>query len=58
MLHSVGIETIQDLAEADKYTILKLRGHDFPGVPEEDLMDYYDICDIRALAIDVVDKCR
>jgi predicted RecB family nuclease len=26
MLRSVGIHTIQDLADADKYTVLKLRG--------------------------------
>lgn len=55
MLHEVGINTIRDLAEADKYVILKLRGHDFPGV--EELMDYTDICDLRALAVAAVDKC-
>ena len=55
MLHAVKIYTIKDLANADKYTILKLRGHDFPGVT--DTMDYYDICDLRALAIAAVDKC-
>ena len=55
MLHSVGIYTIRDLAEADKYVILKLRGHDFPGV--EEVMDFTDICDVRALAAAAVEKC-
>lgn len=55
MLHSVGIKSIQDLANADKYVILKLRGHDFPGV--EEVLDYTDICDLRALAVAVVEKC-
>ena len=55
MLHEVGIYTIRELAEADKYIILKLRGHDFPGV--EGVMDFTDICDLRALAVAAVDKC-
>lgn len=57
MLHSVGLHTVRDLATADKYVILKLRGHDFPGVQEEDLLDFYDICDYRELALAIVDKC-
>jgi hypothetical protein len=32
MLHSVGIRTIRQLANADLYTILKLRGFDYPQV--------------------------
>jgi hypothetical protein len=32
MLNQLGLYTIRDLAEADKYTILKLRGFDFPQV--------------------------
>lgn len=32
MLNSVGIFTIRDLATADLYTILKLRGYDYPQV--------------------------
>ena len=55
MLHKVGIYTIRDLAEVDKYMILKLRGHDFPGV--EEVMDFTDICDLRALAVAAVEKC-
>jgi hypothetical protein len=58
MLRSVGIFTIRDLAEADKYLILKLRGFDFPQVPLEDRLHFDDICDFRELAKAVVDKCR
>lgn len=32
MLRSVGINTIREFAEADKYKILKLRGFDIPQV--------------------------
>lgn len=55
MLHSVGLYSIRDLATADKYVILKLRGWDFPQVTER--LNFYDICDYRALAIAIVDKC-
>ena len=34
-LHQVGIYTVRDLAEADTYQIIKLRGYDYPQVPEE-----------------------
>jgi len=57
MLNSVGINTVRDLANADKYTILKLRGFDYPQVAKEDRLTFYDICDARALAIAVVNKC-
>jgi hypothetical protein len=56
MLHSVGLYTIRDLAEANKYVILKLRGWDFPQVTKR--LDFYDICDYRALAIAIVQKCK
>jgi hypothetical protein len=58
MLHSVGLHTIRDLAEANKYVILKLRGFDFPQVPLSDRLHFDDICDFRELAKAVVDKCR
>lgn len=58
LLYSVGIYTIRELAEADKYKILKLRGFDFPQVPLEDRLSFDDICDFRELAKAVVDKCR
>lgn len=56
-LHSVNLFTIQDLAQADKYTILKLRGFDFPSVPRENRLNFTTVCDKRALAIAVVKKC-
>ncbi|CAM9247287.1 unnamed protein product, partial [Ectocarpus fasciculatus] len=56
-LHTVGISTIRDLATADKYQILRLRGHDYPQVEETDLMDFEDICNARRLAEAVVEKC-
>lgn len=56
-LASVGIKTVRDLANADKYQVLRLRGQDFPQVKKEDRMDYLTICDAKALAEAVVDKC-
>jgi hypothetical protein len=56
-LHFVGIQTIRDLATANKYQILRLRGHDYPQVEETDLMDFVDVCSARRLAEAVVDKC-
>jgi hypothetical protein len=56
-LNSLDLHTIQDLAvKADVYAILKLRGYDFPGVTER--MNFYDICDVRALAKGILDKCH
>jgi hypothetical protein len=49
---------VRDLANADKYAILKLRGFDFPQVSKEDRLTFYTICDIRALAVAVVNKCQ
>ena len=58
-LNALGIHTIRDLAEdADVYTILKLRGYDYPNVPADQLMDFYDICDVRALAQAIINKCK
>jgi hypothetical protein len=56
-LHKVGIYTIRQLANANKYQVLRLRGHDYPQVKPEDLMDFMDICDFRRLAEAIVDKC-
>jgi hypothetical protein len=58
MLESVGLYTIRDLAEANKYLILKLRGFDFPQVPLDERLHFDDICDFRELAKAVLDKCR
>jgi len=58
MFHAVGLRTIRDLAEADKYVILKLRGFDIPDVPMEERHDMMDVCDKRALAIALVEMCE
>lgn len=59
-LNDNGITTIRDLTDpdlADKYVILRLRGFDFPQVPLEKRLDFLKICDVRALALAVVEKC-
>lgn len=56
-MNEVGLHTIRDLADVDLYTVLKLRGFDFPQVPAEERYDIADVCDFRALAIAVVEKC-
>ena len=60
MLNKNNITTIGDLADkgkADVYTVLRLRGYDYPQVPLDQRLDFESICDVRALAIAVVDKC-
>jgi hypothetical protein len=49
-MHSVGIFTIRDLAEAGLYTIIKLRGFDYPQVEEEDRLGFGSVCVKRELA--------
>jgi hypothetical protein len=56
-MQSIGIMTISDLAQADKYAILKLRGYDVPEVAASDRLSVDNICDYRAFAIAIVDKC-
>jgi len=56
-LHEVGIFTVRELAEADATTILKLRGYDVPMVPEEARLQFAGVCDARALAVAVMEKC-
>lgn len=58
MFTAAGVSTIRDLALADKYVILKLRGWDIPDVPMDQRMDMQDVCDKRALAIAIVAKCE
>jgi hypothetical protein len=53
----VGINTVAELANADKYTVLKLRGFDYPQVAQEDRLTFFDICDKKALAQAIVSKC-
>lgn len=55
MLHAVGIRTVRDLAEASRYDIIKLRG--YPKLEEEFPFAYEDVCDHRALAQALIDKC-
>ena len=57
MLRSVGINTIQQFASADKYTILKLRGFDIPQVPLSARLHFNDVCNYRSLALNLVKKC-
>jgi hypothetical protein len=56
-LREVGIHTIRELANAPLYTILKLRGYDYPQVEMKDRMTFESICDKRALAQAIVSKC-
>ena len=56
MLHAVNITTIEELANANVYQILKLRGYNYPGVVER--MDFHDVCDYKALAKAIVEKCE
>ncbi|CBN77937.1 Probable 3\',5\'-cyclic phosphodiesterase pde-4 [Ectocarpus siliculosus] len=57
MLVEAGVNTISELVAADKYTILKLRGYDVPQVPLEDRLSVLHICDLRSLAVYLVEKC-
>ncbi|CAM9660041.1 unnamed protein product, partial [Phaeothamnion confervicola] len=56
-LRSVGIHTVGDLATADQYTVLKLRGYDYPQVPTSERLTLTSICDIRQLAVDFLAGC-
>ncbi|KAJ1444116.1 hypothetical protein B484DRAFT_388979 [Ochromonadaceae sp. CCMP2298] len=58
VMNSVGLYTIRDLADVGLYTLLKLRGFDYPSVPQEERLQLYDVCDYRALAIALVNKCQ
>jgi hypothetical protein len=57
ILNSVGLYTIEDLANIDLYTVLKLRGFDVPQVPLSERLHVDHICDYRALAMSIVKKC-
>ena len=54
VMASEGVHTIRDLASADLYTVVKLRGFDFPGRYAREVGN---ICYLRAISIAVVDKC-
>lgn len=48
MLHSVGIFTVSDMADADQRTILKLRGWDYPQVSERLFFQYLQMFQMPA----------
>ena len=56
-MREVGINTIRELANAPLYTVLKLRGFDYPQVEEKDRMTFLTVCDKIALAKAIVSKC-
>uniref|UniRef100_A0A7S2M3Q2 Uncharacterized protein n=1 Tax=Skeletonema marinoi TaxID=267567 RepID=A0A7S2M3Q2_9STRA len=54
VMESVGVRTVGDLVSADLYTILKLRGFDYPG---RAVTAVPNICLLREVAISLVKKC-
>jgi hypothetical protein len=54
VMESVGVRTVGDLVSADLYTILKLRGFDYPG---RTVTAVPNICLLREIAISLVKKC-
>ena len=53
-MEAVGVKTIKDLAAADLYSILKLRGFDYPGRTAPEVPN---ICFLRAFSVAFVEKC-
>ena len=51
---SEGVNSIMDLASADLFSVVKLRGFDYPGRHAPEIPN---ICFLRALSIAVADKC-
>jgi len=49
-----GVNTIMDLASADLYSVLNLRGYTFPGSHARPVVD---VCYLRAISIAIVNKC-
>ena len=54
-MRNLDIYTIHDLAFANLYTILKLRGFHYPW---EESRKVNEICYLRKLAISLIEKCR
>mmetsp|Transcript_4298 Transcript_4298/g.9268 ORF Transcript_4298/g.9268 Transcript_4298/m.9268 type:complete len:1107 (-) Transcript_4298:1229-4549(-) len=50
----VGVTTIKELASADLYRILKLRGFDYPGIIAREIRN---VCYLRAISLAFVKKC-
>jgi len=65
LLHALGIFTVGDLANADRRTILKLRGFDLPQVPEGERLRWSEekggsngVCYMYVLAKAMLEKCH
>eukprot|EP00986_Skeletonema_menzelii_P003562 scaffold1118_cov150-Skeletonema_menzelii.AAC.8 len=54
VMAAVGVKTVGDLVSADLYTILKLRGFDYPG---RTVTAVPNLCLLREVAISLVKKC-
>ncbi|KAL9186585.1 hypothetical protein ACHAXT_005823 [Thalassiosira profunda] len=54
LMAAEGIETVNDLASADLYTVLKLRGFDYPG---REALEVANLCFLRAISLAIVEKC-
>jgi len=54
VMESVGVKTVGDLVSADLYTILKLRGFDYPGRTATAVPN---LCLLREMALSLVKKC-
>ena len=49
-----GVNTVKDLASADVYKVLKLRGFEYPGRKAEEVPS---ICHLREISIAITEKC-
>jgi len=54
VMASEGVNTISDLSTADLYSVLKLRGFDYPGRYAREVSN---VCHMRAISIAIVEKC-
>eukprot|EP00804_Cyclotella_cryptica_P001587 CCRYP_014936-RB/>CCRYP_014936-RB protein AED:0.02 eAED:0.02 QI:12561/0.87/0.77/1/0.25/0/9/0/1053 len=54
IMAAAHVNTISDLVSADLYTILKLRGFDYPGMAVDEVTD---ICLLREISLAFVEKC-
>lgn len=49
-----GVNTVRDLAFADLYSVLKLRGFDYPGRYAQEVAN---VCYLREITLAIVEKC-
>ena len=54
VMASEGVKTMRDLSSADLYSVLKLRGFDYPGRYAQEVTN---VCYLRAISIAFVEKC-